>query len=354
MKNPEIFNQNSKDPSEQSEAINSPDRAMYPDKNLKKLTKELHERYKPEIIFMTQTSATLLGWSIKEVWKKVWPSEKAPIILTINTREIQDKYGEKRLSKGDPSYDTLEEVEKRKHENRIEELEYLRGVLKEGVYDDSGQKKKENAEAGIKFIEDQEKAYADKNFSIAYGDMISPSGFSLQLSNEDWPEFINLKELIKNKLQPYGITGNIAIVDENAGFQEAAKGFMAWDRTQRKNVYEPKRGEMYDRNSQTLGIAKQAIEAAVKEMGIESKVVVAGYDPSGDAAGRKSGGPWTRYSEGWGGWKDSQRLPNGKYRKVKTHSEEGKIAKKSIADFKQIGRDTGDALSEELNIIKKE
>lgn len=55
--------------------------------NIKKRIQELHDSYHPQAIFMTQTSAPLFGWMIKEMYKTAWTDEKVPTIFTLNVRD---------------------------------------------------------------------------------------------------------------------------------------------------------------------------------------------------------------------------------------------------------------------------
>ncbi len=55
----------------------------------KRRIKELHDKYHPEAIFMTQTGSTLYGWAIKEIYKEAWPEEKIPKILTIDIHPLK-------------------------------------------------------------------------------------------------------------------------------------------------------------------------------------------------------------------------------------------------------------------------
>jgi len=61
---------------------------------LKERIKELHDKYHPEAIFMTQTSSILYGYELKELWKKAWPNEEQPKFLTINTMPLNRHEGE--------------------------------------------------------------------------------------------------------------------------------------------------------------------------------------------------------------------------------------------------------------------
>jgi len=329
MKNPEMGRD---DPEEQKGSATEESSVEKLDQREREI-KELHDKYHPEVIFMTQTSATLPGWAIKELWKNVWPEEKPPKILTINTREIQDTHGKEEISKEDPAY---EKLNNKNREILLNRIRYLKEVLDEKVYGEHGQRTRDKYQTELRFLEETK----ENPFSIKYDKMALPSGFSLQLSNEEWPEFKRLKNHVKNKLKKYKITENIAIIDENAGYRKATeRGILplAWQESN-ENVYEPQRGETYDRNSSTLGLAKQILDSTKKELGIESKVVVLGLDPSGDTASREAGSPWSRYLDGWTG---GERLPNGKYRRVKTGSEEGKYVKERIGKFKQLGVKTG-------------
>jgi hypothetical protein len=50
--------------------------------------REIHDTYHPGTVITTQTSAVPLGWIIKEAWKKAWPDEKPPQVLTLNVKNI--------------------------------------------------------------------------------------------------------------------------------------------------------------------------------------------------------------------------------------------------------------------------
>lgn len=55
--------------------------------------REMHDKYHPEIIIVTQTKATPLGWSIKEAYKTAYPNEEIPRILTIDVKNIVHQGG---------------------------------------------------------------------------------------------------------------------------------------------------------------------------------------------------------------------------------------------------------------------
>ncbi len=80
----------------------------------------------------------------------------------------------------------------------------------------------------------------------------------------------------------------------------------------------------------------------MEELGLKLIVAVAGYDRSGDGAGRIGGGPWTRDSI------NQDESLFGGYRRVNANTEEGKRAKKRIEEFKKIGKDTGAKIKKEL------
>ena len=169
------------------------------------------------------------------------------------------------------------------------------------------------------------------------------SGFSLQLADETWPEFVAIKDKVKDKLKRLNATGNIAMIDENGGYRSAKKQGLVPTRWFEKseNVFKPEKGKVYDRMSRTLGLAKQIAEEAVADLTQKSKVVVMGLDPSGDTASREFGSPWSRFSEGW---TKGDSLPNGEIRRVRTNSEEGRYAKQRVIEFKKLGRKIGERM----------
>ena len=61
--------------------------------------KEMHDKYHPEVIFLTHTSAFPLGALIKEAWKKAWPNENPPKILGINPKNLTRLEEKDRVSK---------------------------------------------------------------------------------------------------------------------------------------------------------------------------------------------------------------------------------------------------------------
>ena len=63
---------------------------------------QLHELYKPEVIFLTQTGSTLYGWAIKEIYKEAWPEENVPKILTINVNPMKYRNGSSGESDANP------------------------------------------------------------------------------------------------------------------------------------------------------------------------------------------------------------------------------------------------------------
>ena len=105
---------------------------------------EIHN-YHPEIIFVTQSSATLFGWLIKEAWRNAWPDEQTPPIVTIDVRPIKrwkDGYldAEKILSERGYSIKTPQEyqeqlINKTEEILRVHRLEKSLAIVEEGILD---------------------------------------------------------------------------------------------------------------------------------------------------------------------------------------------------------------------------
>lgn len=245
---------------------------------LKEVIKDLHDKYKPRAIFMTQTSSTLYGWAIKEAWKEAYPNEKTPTILTINTAPIQ------------ASYVHLEDKQFKKEEEKL----------------------------------------------------------AKQRVDEALPEFKDIKDEVEKKLKRHNINGNIAIIDEYRGTYETV-GYDSRDHTKKQQIYEPKEGKKYARNSVSLGLAKKVIEVAKTDLDIKGKVVVAGLDYD-----RASGSPWTRYESGgrYVNGERQERLPHGQYKR-KTESDYREYSKHRIKEFKERGREIGRELKREREQKKR-
>jgi hypothetical protein len=301
--------------------------------------KELHDKYKPEAIFMTQTSATLAGWAIKEAWKKAWPEEKVPKIFTINTRGVCEDSNQ--FSKDNPNYEQIMELEKKLRkgveQERSERIESLKKEINKPVYGEFGLKQQNKDKTELENLEKSHKEHLNKDYQIL------SDVFNVQFANEYAPEFKKLKYGVADKLKKFRIKGNIAIVDENAGYRKAlSNGFLPLNwREESENVYEPQPGTIYDRNSLSLGIAKQVLDSAKKDLGLNSKTVVLGLDPSGDSAGRLWGGPWERHDS-------TENKDISKYYRVKSKSDK-EFAKKRIEEFKKIGRENGELIRLEID-----
>ena len=134
----------------------------------KKIIKELHDKYHPEAIFVTQTGATLYGWAIREIYKEAWQNERVPKIFTIDIHPMKNR-------------------DKQTHSDEPTSLR------------------------------------VDKT-----GD-----------------EFKRIESLVESKLKSYGITGDVAIVDETRGFKASKRGEL-WLKSRFPGleypVFEPKHG----------------------------------------------------------------------------------------------------------------
>jgi len=283
---------------------------------LKERIRELHDKYHPEAIFMTQTSSTLYGWAIKEAWKEAWPEEKVPRILTINTKPIEKHEGEK-IRRDSPIYNQA-----LKRAKNLRNLEFARLDM---TYEMMINDKMVSEEEAERLKEESKQKY---DTDLRYG-------LTSRLLNPNWKEFNDLKKDIQSKLLSYNIKGNIALIDENWGFagnietaKNLGKGTLKEhdDKLKDINVFEPNDYERYSRESRTLGIAFPIAKRAVEELGYDSKVVTMGLGTTD----RSKEGPWTRE-----GLDDPTN-----YRRARTKSEKEK-ARNRIEEYKILGKDMG-------------
>ena len=63
---------------------------------VKKTIKEMHDKFHPQIYFLTQSSATGAGYTIKEIYKEAWPDEPMPKIAFIDAKDtkLEMRYNE--------------------------------------------------------------------------------------------------------------------------------------------------------------------------------------------------------------------------------------------------------------------
>ena len=245
--------------------------------------KGLHNSYHPEAIFMTQTSATLYGWAIKEAWKEAWPDEKIPKIFTINVRPIATHQGEP-LIPGTTQYKEALKSQKEWYRERAEHHEM---------------------EKYMKKAEEEAKRYNQKR----------------DRPNKDWPEFIKLKNTVKSKLSKYNIKGNIAIIDE----MEQGLSFGPDDKLMQKL----KPSGHHRQSSRTLIASYWAVKSAAEELGTYKRVLTLGLGES-----QEKEGPWRR-----------RMFNDSGYERVNT-TKDRKRVKERISEFKRFGELMGKEISQ--------
>jgi hypoxanthine phosphoribosyltransferase len=63
--------------------------------------KFFHDVYKPDYVFLTETSSTPIGYILKEAWKTAYPDEKPPVFLRIIPGRGDKEFFEKRIKDKD-------------------------------------------------------------------------------------------------------------------------------------------------------------------------------------------------------------------------------------------------------------
>lgn len=264
---------------------------------------EMHDKYHPQAIFVTQTSATLYGWTIKELWKKVWPNEKVPKIFTINIKPIIENHlGEKLTGKEDGFKEYISHLESFAETVRKGELSSL--------YDEVEFRNLTGPECWKRFPTNYDKVRAvlDQVRSPTY----TVHSAIHQVINPNWSEFKNAKRKIEENLKKYHISGNVCVVDEGpVDFNE------------------------YLSTGKTLSIAEKVLNKVVKK-----KIGVIGLSRGHDTSFKKAkNGPWRRDE-------DNEKHRSVNYRRVNT-PEERKKAQEMIEIYKQFGRELGEETIQE-------
>ena len=281
--------------------------------------KSLHDQYRPQAIFMTQTSSVAFGYAIKELWRKAWPDEKQPAFLTIDVRPVMnDKEQNQEISEGTEAHKRWQEIDRA---NRSRELSFYENILT-GVTRDS------------QAFREYKKIVDDLKSGGIMGQRYGPDYL---LINNNPRTFRKIKDEVKSKLSSHHISGNIAIVDENHGFR--GRGGPSLGRMDRDEtpIFEPDPvNKNYTVSSNTLGTAKPLVEEAQKELGISSKVIVLGLGYE-----RQYHGPWHR---------DKSVTESVRYKG--TDKDSYPLVKKTLADYKQFGRELGQELHDQIQSQK--
>ncbi len=100
----------------------------------------LHNKYNPQVIFLTMSSSILFGWVIREAWKVAWPNEDVPIFFTIDPHPLSaeiDGRGADSLIVGNYDVKTPDEYRKYLVED-IEEKLKIAGNVESVVVIDEG------------------------------------------------------------------------------------------------------------------------------------------------------------------------------------------------------------------------
>ncbi len=308
------------------------------EREIAKRIKLLHDKYRPEAIFMTQTSAVSYGWMIKEIWKIAWPKENIPKILTIDTHPILNHSGEPIESENilarktydkfmGRNIDFFENPEMGPYFNgsEFEREEVLKKLRKDG----------QDAIKELKLRERKENPVYDHDL------------WGYQIANPSWPEFQKLEKGVEKKISQYKITGNIAIIDEAMG-TNTQKSF--WDSSE--PMFESEQGKLYGttRNSvkmsPTLGIARQIILTSVKNLGLKSKVATLGL--GGDPSCQGHYGPFEKIKE---------KTPEGKtnYWGIKLKNrKERELTKEAIPYYQEFGREVGKEINRRNQSLERQ
>ena len=118
-------------------------KSKYRISKLEEAISNMHKEH-PDAIFLTQTSSVPFGWAIKEAWKKAYPGEKIPVMLTIDVGQL--KYGSKEVYRQmnvykaqemlykDPEFDR----EVKSIEEKIKQYHIKKAVVFDESYDPSG------------------------------------------------------------------------------------------------------------------------------------------------------------------------------------------------------------------------
>ena len=191
-------------------------------KFIREQLREMHDEFHPEAIFMTQTSSTLYGWTIKEMWKKAWPDEKVPKIFTVDIRPIIYNHLGEKLSGTEPNIDKykgrLKEILDRLTSNHpyhkeiyfpteYDEGEFMQIANKSfKEFDEHIRRKK----GGQTRREDYANTIAEEIKEPKFNTMSAVYG----LINPDWKEVKLTKQKIEQVLKRYHINGDVCIVDE--------------------------------------------------------------------------------------------------------------------------------------------
>jgi len=337
---------------------------------------ELHDKYHPEVIFVTQTSGILKGYSLKEAWKKTWPNEKPPKFLTLNIRPVSHSISGREIPEGTPEYRAAQNILagnidynnrgiqnyeeminsetnswnsqldklKKERESVVQKRKSIKNHLPELQWE--LKHKSKSIRSKIKSIEKNKKIAIEqlegqinscKQSNERNKALYSKPTFNSELYNHmifdtNSREFNATKGYIKNIVKRLGVQGNIAIIDENAGYLK----------NRNTPVYEPEMGASYRRNSLTLSASRAVTLDALRELGLNGKVAVMGLDTEGRNTG-DSGGPFTRE----GVSEETNISKEVRYRRY-SGKEERETAKKNIQRFKEQGRYLAKSLSEEL------
>lgn len=110
----------------QSDSDRANERTKKTIENIKKQVKYLHDNYHPQIFFLTQTSAPVFGYMIREIYRTAWPDEAIPKMLTINVKAM-------RKSKHSPTWEEGLNGTKRRDffEGKFDHSKYFTQIVKD-------------------------------------------------------------------------------------------------------------------------------------------------------------------------------------------------------------------------------
>ncbi len=287
----------------------------------------IHEKYKPEAYFVTQTSGVLLGWIVKEIYKTAWPSEAMPKFFTIDVRgpmghsninpdENEDLYNSRKKEYRELAAKIDKEITELKNNkdtifDRVERLNCLESTKKQW----------------LEMSQDSKVSY----------------NFTKDSPEETWPETQDIKNIVLKIIKKYKIKGNITVIDESHGFGDYLdKDWTILIENYKKYAYDylgGRRGRFRPGPegsvSRTLNVACEIIKKAIADCGTDSLVVGMGLEDRD----RSYRGPWERTdnNDGVG------------YRRVQTQ-EKKEQAKKRIDQSKETGKKIGELIKKELDL----
>jgi len=167
------------------------------------------------------------------------------------------------------------------------------------------------------------------------------------------PQVKQIEEEVKSKITRHGIRGNIAVLDDNRPYLTNKKVYYSY---QKEIEFEPQTSLEEDNSSdykpKTLGIAREILIRAIRDLGYKSKVAAIGMDSDHSGEDYEYGrdlnkGVW-RYE-----WDSGRKkIKTGRVLRVNKHQKEE--ARKTIEKYKNLGMKIGEQIRESREREKSE